>query len=290
MCSWSTATCRCSTPRRCAELIETHRSGRRGGDHPLVVPGRRHRLRPHRAHRGRAPRPHRRAQGCDRRRARASARSTPASTSSALSALRDQLAALDDRQRAGREVPHRRDRAAARRRASTSTPLPVAESWLVEGINDRAQLSEAAAKLNALIVRTWQLAGVTVQDPATTWIDVKAKLAPDVDDAARHPAPRRDRRSRTGATIGPDTTLARLRGRRGRPRQPHRRDPLRHRRRRDRRAVRLPAARHRPRRRRQDRHLRRDQERGDRRGHEARPLQLRRRRRGRREVATSAPA
>lgn len=84
--------------------------------------------------------------------------------------------------------------------------LPVAESWLVEGINDRAQLSDAAAKLNALIVRTWQLAGVTVQDPATTWIDVKAKLAPDVTVL-----PGTQLRGatvvETGATIGPDTTL-----------------------------------------------------------------------------------
>ena len=84
--------------------------------------------------------------------------------------------------------------------------LPVSESWLVEGINDRAQLSEAAAKLNALIVRTWQLAGVTVQDPATTWIDVKVKLAPDTTIL-----PGTQLRGatvvETGAVIGPDTTL-----------------------------------------------------------------------------------
>ncbi|WP_025158619.1 bifunctional UDP-N-acetylglucosamine diphosphorylase/glucosamine-1-phosphate N-acetyltransferase GlmU [Leifsonia aquatica] len=84
--------------------------------------------------------------------------------------------------------------------------LPVADSWLVEGINDRAQLSEMAAKLNALLVRTWQLAGVTVQDPATTWIDVRAKLAPDVTIL-----PGTQLRGatvvETGATVGPDTTL-----------------------------------------------------------------------------------
>ena len=84
--------------------------------------------------------------------------------------------------------------------------LPVTDSWLVEGINDRAQLSEMAAKLNALLVRTWQLAGVTVQDPATTWIDVRAKLAPDVTIL-----PGTQLRGatvvETGAVIGPDTTL-----------------------------------------------------------------------------------
>lgn len=84
--------------------------------------------------------------------------------------------------------------------------VPVSESWLVEGINDRAQLSDAAAKLNALLVRRWQLAGVTVQDPATTWIDVKAVLAEDVTLL-----PGTQVRGATviarGATVGPDTTL-----------------------------------------------------------------------------------
>ncbi|MFF2054010.1 bifunctional UDP-N-acetylglucosamine diphosphorylase/glucosamine-1-phosphate N-acetyltransferase GlmU [Leifsonia sp. NPDC058194] len=84
--------------------------------------------------------------------------------------------------------------------------LPVADSWLVEGINDRAQLSEMAAKLNALLVRTWQLAGVTVQDPATTWIDVRAKLAPDVTILPGTQL-RGATLVETGATIGPDTTL-----------------------------------------------------------------------------------
>jgi bifunctional UDP-N-acetylglucosamine pyrophosphorylase/glucosamine-1-phosphate N-acetyltransferase len=84
--------------------------------------------------------------------------------------------------------------------------LPVSESWLVEGINDRAQLSEAAARLNALVVRTWQLAGVTVQDPATTWIDVTTTLEPDVTILPGTQL-RGATAVRTGATIGPDTTL-----------------------------------------------------------------------------------
>lgn len=83
---------------------------------------------------------------------------------------------------------------------------PVAESWKVAGVNDRAQLSELAAQLNALIVRGWQLAGVTVQDPATTWIDLAVKLAPDVTIL-----PGTQLRGATvvdeGATVGPDTTL-----------------------------------------------------------------------------------
>lgn len=93
-----------------------------------------------------------------------------------------------------------------RRAGESVDAIPVTESWLVEGINDRAQLSDAAAKLNALLVRNWQLAGVTVQDPATTWIDVKATLAEDVTLL-----PGTQIRGATvierGATIGPDTTL-----------------------------------------------------------------------------------
>ncbi|NQX11033.1 bifunctional UDP-N-acetylglucosamine diphosphorylase/glucosamine-1-phosphate N-acetyltransferase GlmU [Microbacteriaceae bacterium VKM Ac-2855] len=84
--------------------------------------------------------------------------------------------------------------------------IPVRDHWLVAGINDRAQLSAAALELNARIVRHWQLEGVTIQDPATTWIDVKAVLAPDVELL-----PGTQIKGATtiasGAVIGPDTTL-----------------------------------------------------------------------------------
>lgn len=49
-----------------------------------------------------------------------------------------------------------------------------------EGANDRAQLADLAAELNRRIVRGWMREGVTVVDPATTWIDVTATLATDV--------------------------------------------------------------------------------------------------------------
>ncbi|NQX27156.1 bifunctional UDP-N-acetylglucosamine diphosphorylase/glucosamine-1-phosphate N-acetyltransferase GlmU [Microbacteriaceae bacterium VKM Ac-2854] len=84
--------------------------------------------------------------------------------------------------------------------------VPVRDHWLVAGINDRAQLSAAALELNARIVRHWQLEGVTIQDPATTWIDVRAQLAPDVELL-----PGTQIKGATvvasGAIIGPDTTL-----------------------------------------------------------------------------------
>ncbi|HEY1099458.1 MAG TPA: NTP transferase domain-containing protein, partial [Myxococcota bacterium] len=84
--------------------------------------------------------------------------------------------------------------------------VPVPEPWLVEGINDRVQLSRAAARLNAMIVRGWQLAGVTVHDPSSTWIDLRATLAEDVELLPNVHIAGATTIAR-GATIGPDTTL-----------------------------------------------------------------------------------
>ena len=84
--------------------------------------------------------------------------------------------------------------------------MPVSEPWLVAGINDRAQLSETAARLNALIVRGWQLNGVTIEDPATTWIDLAVRIEPDV---TIRPGTQLKGATAiaTGAVVGPDTTL-----------------------------------------------------------------------------------
>jgi bifunctional UDP-N-acetylglucosamine pyrophosphorylase / glucosamine-1-phosphate N-acetyltransferase len=84
--------------------------------------------------------------------------------------------------------------------------MPVSDPWLVTGINDRAQLSAAACELNARIVRGWQLAGVTVQDPSTTWIDLDVTLAEDVEILPGTQIKGATAIER-GATIGPDTTL-----------------------------------------------------------------------------------
>ncbi len=74
------------------------------------------------------------------------------------------------------------------------------------GVNDRIQLSEAGRTLNARTVRHWQREGVTVVDPATTWIDVTAVLAPDVTILPNTHV-RGATVVATGATIGPDTSL-----------------------------------------------------------------------------------
>jgi len=63
---------------------------------------------------------------------------------------------------------------------STVQALAVEDSWQVAGINDRVQLSELSAELNSRICEAWMKAGVTIQDPASTWIDVTVELGRDV--------------------------------------------------------------------------------------------------------------
>ncbi len=122
-----------------------------------------------------------------------------------VNALRDQLANLSTDNAQGEK--YLTDVIGLLRRAGSEVAaVPVDESWKVEGINDRAQLSEAAARLNALIVRGWQLNGVTVHDPATTWIDLTVTLANDVTVLPGTQLKGATTVARD-AVIGPDTTL-----------------------------------------------------------------------------------
>jgi len=76
----------------------------------------------------------------------------------------------------------------------------------VMGVNDRAQLSQAAALLRDRINGDWLRAGVWILDPTSTWIDVDVDLAPDVTllpgTHLRGPTS-----IATGAKVGPGTTL-----------------------------------------------------------------------------------
>jgi bifunctional UDP-N-acetylglucosamine pyrophosphorylase/glucosamine-1-phosphate N-acetyltransferase len=82
----------------------------------------------------------------------------------------------------------------------------VDDSALVAGVNDRVQLAELGAELNRRIVAAHQLAGVTIVDPASTWIDVDTTIG---TDTVIHPGTQLLGATRVGAhcTIGPDTTL-----------------------------------------------------------------------------------
>ncbi|WP_298941853.1 bifunctional UDP-N-acetylglucosamine diphosphorylase/glucosamine-1-phosphate N-acetyltransferase GlmU [uncultured Microbacterium sp.] len=86
------------------------------------------------------------------------------------------------------------------------TASVTADVSLTLGVNDRAQLAEAGRLLNARTVRRWQLEGASIQDPATTWIDVTATLAPDVTVLPNTHILRATAVA-AGAVIGPDTTL-----------------------------------------------------------------------------------
>jgi bifunctional UDP-N-acetylglucosamine pyrophosphorylase/glucosamine-1-phosphate N-acetyltransferase len=83
-----------------------------------------------------------------------------------------------------------------------------ADAWRAEdptetiGINNRAELAEAAAVLRDRINEAHMLNGVTIVDPATTWIDAAVELEPDV---VIHPFTvlRGATRVSSGAEIGP---------------------------------------------------------------------------------------
>jgi bifunctional UDP-N-acetylglucosamine pyrophosphorylase/glucosamine-1-phosphate N-acetyltransferase len=84
--------------------------------------------------------------------------------------------------------------------------LVLDDVWQAEGVNDRVQLAALGAELNRRVVEGWMREGVTVVDPATTWVDVDVRLGRDVLIE-----PGTQLRGATsvgdGATIGPDTTL-----------------------------------------------------------------------------------
>ena len=69
-----------------------------------------------------------------------------------------------------------RDLAAAGERVAVHTAEDPAE---VEGVNTRAELATAAAVLRDRVNHEHMLAGATIVDPATTWIDPSVELEPD---------------------------------------------------------------------------------------------------------------
>ncbi|WP_342800308.1 bifunctional UDP-N-acetylglucosamine diphosphorylase/glucosamine-1-phosphate N-acetyltransferase GlmU [Nocardia sp. No.11] len=76
----------------------------------------------------------------------------------------------------------------------------------VTGVNDRVQLSQAGATLNRYILERHMRAGVTIIDPATTWVDAGVRIG---RDAVLRPGTQLFGETHIGedAEIGPDTTL-----------------------------------------------------------------------------------
>jgi bifunctional UDP-N-acetylglucosamine pyrophosphorylase/glucosamine-1-phosphate N-acetyltransferase len=82
----------------------------------------------------------------------------------------------------------------------------TADRWQVEGANDRVQLAALGAEHNRRVLDAAMRAGVTVVDPATTWVDSTVTFGTDVTlrpGTQLHGATQ----VASGAVVGPDTTL-----------------------------------------------------------------------------------
>lgn len=58
--------------------------------------------------------------------------------------------------------------------------IEAADAMETVGVNDRAQLATAEAALRARLNERWMREGVSMTDPATTYVDADVELAPDV--------------------------------------------------------------------------------------------------------------
>jgi len=94
----------------------------------------------------------------------------------------------------------------AREKGLSVGAVVVEDPKEIEGANDREQLAAVGKELNRRILSRWMADGVTIVDPATTWIDADAELATDVTllpGVQLLGATKVDE----DAVIGPDTTL-----------------------------------------------------------------------------------
>jgi bifunctional UDP-N-acetylglucosamine pyrophosphorylase/glucosamine-1-phosphate N-acetyltransferase len=80
------------------------------------------------------------------------------------------------------------------------------EDLPIVGVDDRVKLAEAERIMRARIIERHQLAGVTISDPATTYIDAGVQLAQDVT-VLPNCYLQGATRVGTKSTVGPGTTL-----------------------------------------------------------------------------------
>jgi bifunctional UDP-N-acetylglucosamine pyrophosphorylase / glucosamine-1-phosphate N-acetyltransferase len=76
----------------------------------------------------------------------------------------------------------------------------------IQGVNNQVQLASARRVLNERLLAHWMAAGVTIMDPASTWIDVDVEIEPGARIAQ---ATQLEGRTAIagGATIGPGSLL-----------------------------------------------------------------------------------
>src|SRR6201996_6569043 len=84
--------------------------------------------------------------------------------------------------------------------------LVADDPFEIEGVNDRVQLARARRVYNDRLLEHWMRAGVTIVDPATTWLDAEVTLAPDVELG---PSTQLEGRTTigAGAHVGPGVVL-----------------------------------------------------------------------------------
>ena len=82
----------------------------------------------------------------------------------------------------------------------------IDDVWQTEGVNDRVQLAALGRELNRRVCEGHMRSGVTIVDPATTWIDVDVTIG---QDAVIRPATQLLGATSIAAraTIGPEVTL-----------------------------------------------------------------------------------
>jgi len=92
--------------------------------------------------------------------------------------LRSQIGGIEPSRATGEiYLTHLVDRA---RGDSGVADLLVEDDGTLLGINDRAELADAQRNMQLALNRRLMVAGVTMADPATTWIDAEVQIASDV--------------------------------------------------------------------------------------------------------------
>ncbi len=84
--------------------------------------------------------------------------------------------------------------------------LVVTDHREILGVNDRVQLAAARRIFNDRLLERWMRDGVTVVDPATTWLDVQVRLEPDTVILPNTQLQGATSIAR-GAEVGPNCTL-----------------------------------------------------------------------------------
>ncbi|WP_431607064.1 bifunctional UDP-N-acetylglucosamine diphosphorylase/glucosamine-1-phosphate N-acetyltransferase GlmU [Protofrankia symbiont of Coriaria ruscifolia] len=92
------------------------------------------------------------------------------------------------------------------RRGQVVRAHPLDDPGEASGVNDRVQLAAAGAAMRDRLVTAAMRAGVTVVDPATTWIDADVTVEPDVM-LLPHTFLHGSTHVAAGAVVGPDCTL-----------------------------------------------------------------------------------